>query len=176
MTKEILDSDYQDPKKLSGLDAQSKANVNRIIIYLNISRKAVLLTRNLLVIMGVISLSGLLFNVTIFNEPIFYVFLIESIMIAGVYFGCAFSIKKYPKLVCIIALISFLLIQIYFHLIGFRLLWSFIIIKVPILYILIQGIRGAIKIEKDSEELIKYGVSYDEVNKIKNLQEISIIQ
>ena len=73
-------------------------------------------------------------------------------------------------------MVVFLLIQIYFHLIGFRPIWSLIIIKVPIIFILIQAIKGAIKIEKDSEELIKYGVSFDEINKIKNLEEISTIR
>lgn len=176
MNQAPLDSEFDANVPSSLLDPKTKGLANQIIVYINVSIKEILLVRNLLIVLSVYTVIGLFLTFSFNDELLFYPGKLELVIISLLYSGCLLNFQNNPKLSCIAGVSIFLLVQVYFHLIGFREIWSWLIVKIPILYIFIQGINGCIKIEKDTTKLIDYGIPHDQIHAIKKLKEIPLLK
>ena len=172
MEKTILDENFNQDRKANNLDKKTIAKINNIKISVNSKLRDVRTGRKTLAILGVFFIIASVVVVTRDQEIISINNPIESLIKAVIYIALAIGVRSNPKIFLISGLSFFILVQIYNATIDLSSIFDWIIIKIPIVYFLITGITGSMKLIEQSNELLLLGVPANELELIKKLEEI----
>ena len=156
----------------SNLDRKSIARINNVKIFVNAKIRDVKVGRGTLIVIGVFLILASFINIQIFGEVIAHSNPAESLPKAIIYILCAIGISFKPRLSLIIGFSFFLLVQAYYALNDASSIFNWILVKIPIIYFLVNGIIACSKLSKISEELLSLGVPMNEIDLIKKLKEV----
>jgi hypothetical protein len=174
MENQILDENFDRKNLSSESNKKIIARINNVKIYANASIRDVKTGRTTLIVMGVFLILASTINVFVNNEEITITDTGEAFFKASIYIACAIGVPVNPKLSLILGLSFFLLVQVFLAFTDITSLLSGIIVKIPIVYFLGNGIIGYYKLLENAEELSLLGVSSREIELIKKLKEVPI--
>jgi len=172
MENKILDENFDPGNYRRGQERITIAQINNIKIYVNAKIRDVKTGRGTLIVMGVFLVLASTFNIFINNEEITITDTGVALFKALVYIACAIGISTNPRFSLIFGLFFFFLIQVYYAFIDVNMIFTSLIVKIPIVYFLFNGIIASIKLVEKSGELLLIGVPASEIELIKKLKEV----